>query len=543
MHGIVAAAMLAVPALAQQAPPGQLVEGRVFDVLGEPQPAAHVEVVRHGAVVQRTVADGEGCYRVRLPAGGADLRAHSGRKQSALLAWFGPTTPRIRHLLVRDVGPIDGTVRDEHGAAVAGALVFATDGQDSRTTHTDADGRYELHDVPLGRGLLLATTSTGETVRRVDFLANDTLDLTLARYERTTCLVRATGLPATALAGAAVRVFGTDPAAIANGGMLPLRADGSAPVPIGRMAIVQVLADGFVGDPESRVVERGQGELRLPMVPGNPPVVLVRGCAIDAFARPVPDLPVVVRDRSGRDLATGRSDARGRLEVPVPLGSERFCRLGIAATDGFVDDPASTTRDGHSWLAFDDVRGDVRLHVAAVTRLVTRPIAADGQGLPFVVVRIANPAAPHLTLFEVHGDGTGEARIGLPEGDYELLAVGLDGAVCTAVLDTRRTPPQPLVWQPVPTGTLEGQLCTAAGEALPGAALLLASTELRQGDNLHAARRQKVVVLTDRDGRFRGRGLPAGEWTIAAVDDARVQPASALVVAGERTTMPLLWRR
>ena len=78
--------------------------GRVVDVLGEPIPAALVEVIVDGRIAQVAHTDGEGIYLIpKMPRDVTHLQISADGKASTLLPWRGVLTPAVQ----ADTGWID----------------------------------------------------------------------------------------------------------------------------------------------------------------------------------------------------------------------------------------------------------------------------------------------------------------------------------------------------------------------------------------------------------------------------------------------------
>ncbi|MBL8756725.1 MAG: carboxypeptidase regulatory-like domain-containing protein, partial [Planctomycetes bacterium] len=119
----------------------RLLEGRVVDVLGDPIPAATVQLVANGRPPRTATTDGEGVYRLRAPTSGALLLVSARGKVTERLAWRGIATPNVRNLVLEDAAVLRGRVTNALGERVAQALVVAAANTASATTMTDADGR------------------------------------------------------------------------------------------------------------------------------------------------------------------------------------------------------------------------------------------------------------------------------------------------------------------------------------------------------------------------------------------------------------------
>jgi hypothetical protein len=229
---------------------------------------------------------------------------------------------------------------------------------------------------------------------------------------------------------------------------------------------------------------------------------------------------VFVRDRSHRDLGSATTDRDGTFRLPLHLGDDRSLRCGLGIADGVIDDANATLHDNCSWL-LGSSDGPLELLVEPSVPVQADVRLPDGTALALADLLVADARQPHRTLLHTSTDRAGIATFGLPVGRHELLAIGHDGAVCTATLDVREGGVQPVRWERVETGEIAGTLCDAAGAPLPGVELLLAHEALQSGgDAARSSERQRATVVTDRSGAFRCRGMPTGNWTLATLHAA-----------------------
>lgn len=509
-------ALLCGASLAQTPPPAPVVrEGRIRDVLGEPIVGARVEAHRDGRVIARSASDAEGIYLLRVPPG-SELRFTASGRETVQLPWRGEAAPRVQHVVLEDAVAVRGFVRDADGAPAAGACLVLLTGNRSHCTTTDAEGRFTLDGVPMRAATVFVRSDAGACEQALHVRDDCRLELVLQRPRGAMCRVHVQGLPPAALASASLRVFGADPLAL-HGGRLPLRGDGTAELGVASMILVQATADGFVGAPSTCVVDRGARELTFMMRPTPAPAAtLVRGKLATTLGRPRPGVRVFVRDRSHRDLGSVTTGRDGTFRLPLPLGDDRMLRCGVAIADGLLDDANATLHDNCSWL-LGNRDGVLELFVEPSVPVQADVRLPDGSALALAELLVADARQPHRTLLHTSTDRAGIATFGLPVGVHELLAIGHDGAVCTATLDVRQDGAQPVRWQRVETGEIAGTLCDAAGAPLPGVELLLAHEALQGPGAARSNERQRATVVTDRSGAFRCRGIPTGNWTLATL--------------------------
>jgi protocatechuate 3,4-dioxygenase beta subunit len=128
----------------------QFVYGEVTDQAGQPLCGASVEVTG-AAGSSAALTNGSGRFAVRVPRGTYTIRASAiGFPAQAQTVTVPPTVTQLRFTLQAAPNTVEGTVRDEQGAPVAGASVTASSPKGEVSATTDANGRYTLH-LPDGR--------------------------------------------------------------------------------------------------------------------------------------------------------------------------------------------------------------------------------------------------------------------------------------------------------------------------------------------------------------------------------------------------------
>lgn len=131
-------------------------------------PGAVVRLVRAlgGRAIVRAITDEDGAVDVRVPAGAYHVYVDSDERPTL---WAGPVEVSAQHpevsagrLTVRSGAKLAGRVRDREGRPIGGARVdlprylrpYFRD-RITRTTTTDAAGRFELHGLPTNEDLRL----------------------------------------------------------------------------------------------------------------------------------------------------------------------------------------------------------------------------------------------------------------------------------------------------------------------------------------------------------------------------------------------------
>lgn len=531
--------LLSVLSTAQAEPAQQIREGRIRDVLGEPIVGARVEAHRLGRIVARSASDAEGIYSLRVPHD-AELRILADGRATVALPAGGELAPRVHHVALEEAARVRGTVRDDSGAPVAAVAIMLLTGDRSQCTLTDAKGEFELAAVPLRAATVFARGPGGGCDRTLHIREDCSLDLVLEPQRQAGCVVRVKGLPQATLAGAALRVFGPDPLAL-RGARLTLRADGTAELPFLRMGLVQVVADGFLGQPDAQFVGPSSKTLTFTMAaPNHESLTLVRGHVRTAHDHPFGNVRVFLRDRSHRELGAVTTERDGAFRLPLRLGSDHTLRLGIRIADGWITDDQVTVHDNCTWQ-LRSAGGDepIELLVEPSVPVQTTVRLQDGTVLALADLVVGDPQRPQRTLLHLHTDRAGSASFGLPFGRHELLAISYDGTVCRATVEVRTGGSDAPQWQRVATGEIAGTLRLPDGSPLPGVELLLVHADLQREGAANSSERQRVTVVTDRSGSFRCRGVPIGGWTLVGLHDTAIANDACFVASDTQSVVEL----
>jgi len=487
-------------------------EGRVVDVLGEPIPAATVVAIVGERVVQRATTDGEGIYRLsRVPVTGAEISFTAPGKAEVRTPWRGLSASPFRNEVLEDAGRLQGRVRDARGTAVAGATVVVVADRFWGEAITNGNGDYDLTAVPLRRALVRAWTPTGWADRRVYVGDGHRCDLQMPALAAGTRVVRVKGLPPEALATARVEVTSVDAVAHKNLGRVALRADGTAEFLPSACCLVQLVAPGFAAAPVGHFICGGQAPIEFEVAPLPAARTTVKGRARDGRSQPVAGVRIVARDRSGIDLCSAVTGAGGDFVLAMPLPPHSFLRLGLELREWQLVDSTMSICDGFSWIqttANPEKSRDLFLERTGDLRSELR--GENGARLVFADVEVID-VEHYLTRVRTVSDRAGGVDVRLPPGDYELIATDSLGQITSALVAFAQGQPAPKVqWKPLPSGSIEGVLRDSADRPVPGVELLVA---LQEEDGVACARR-RATVLTDKNGRFRCRGLTPGVWTV-----------------------------
>lgn len=513
--------------------------GRVIDVLGDPIPAAEVQVIVDGKVVRKAFTDGEGVYLIpNMPKGGGHLRLGANGKTWTQLPWQGPRTPTVRNATLLDAGRIHGRVTDTEGQPVVGIDVVAVCRKDSQRTQTDATGDYVLDGVPVGN-LTVNVWGDERPIQVSVHVRTDTeCNLRIAATKANRRQVRVRGLPGT-FAGAFVSVVNANLILMPDGGRFPLAPDGTATVVVNEMALVSPMIDGFSMSPTGRFAAAGNTTLEFEAKPANahPNLTEVFGTVRTGIGRAVSGQRLFFYDHGSKLLGTTKVDRKGNFRAGVVTSSTGEYRVGMPLDKWALLDDRRTLRDGFTWVtAYSTDAIDL---LVQETGDLNCPVQDDsGTLLALADITIANPSDPGTVMLASACDRSGQFQMTLPAETYEILAVTHDGIVCYGAVPIHQGGKNDKVrWRTIPTGTASGKVVDGTGKPMPGVELFFAARELITPDEVRAASRQKVRITTDRHGNFRCRGLPRGEWTVVALNHPEFATTELQVEAGKNLNL------
>ncbi|MCR9248286.1 MAG: carboxypeptidase-like regulatory domain-containing protein [bacterium] len=501
-------------------------QGRVVDVLGDPLPAATLEVLYGEQVVGRAVTDAEGLYQLRAPAvSGAFVRVAAAGKASVRRLFGGRAWRPVQNFVLEDGCTIRGAVVDAVGRPVAGVTVVLAGGETRCSTVTDDAGRFELAGVPMRRVSLRAWGRQSFAERTLWPTRDVECDLKLPLFSSGQRRIRVEGLPREALASAVVEVTSTDMVVQRQAGRLTLGVDGTTEFLPGETSLLRLRAPGFDAEPSGWLVTpTGAGELVFAVRPvaKRPVGCLLTGRLVDPDDRPVIEAELVVEDRLHGRVGVGTTGVDGTFRIPVELQEGSYCCFGIAQRDWqFVVEEDGLRSGGYSWFDAEVQPRPVTLRVERCTAVASEVRDALGNRFTHGELFVAPSDRPLFVAVRSLTDRLGAFDLrGLVPGEYMLAAVAFDGGVATAeIVVAERATRVAKRWLPVPSGSLEGQVVGLDGRPMPGVRVRLVSPEQIDGEGLPLGGRPDAEVLTNRDGRFRCRGLHAGDWLVALPDE------------------------
>ncbi|HEU4418032.1 MAG TPA: carboxypeptidase-like regulatory domain-containing protein, partial [Planctomycetota bacterium] len=376
---------------------------------------------------------------------------------------------------------------------------------------TNGSGDYDFTAVPLRRVLVRAWTPTGWVERHVGVADEQRCDLAIPALAIGTRVVRVKGLPPEALPTARVEVTSVDVVAHKLLGRVALRADGTAEFMPTHCCLVQLVVPGFASAPVGHFITGGEAPIEFEVARLAAAHTTVKGRARDGRNRPVAGIRIVARDRSGCDLCSAVTDATGDFVFAMPLPPHSFVRLGLELREWHLIDSTTSIADGFSWIqtTADPVRSrELFLERTGDFRSELR--GESGTRFVFADVEVID-AEHYLTRVRTVSDRAGRVDLRLPPGDYEFIAAATDGQITSAMAFFAENKPVPrITWKPLPSGSIEGVLLDDADQPVPGVELFVALQE----EHGAACARRSATVLTDKNGRFRCRGLTPGIWTV-----------------------------
>jgi RNase P/RNase MRP subunit p29 len=556
-------------------PPGEAtarIAGRVVDLRGEPVPAAEVWVTTgyDPQVLARTRADGEGLFllahvpqrdwwNVHATAEGLVVGCeHFGRR-------YGPVTVNLH-----DAAVVTGTLCDHAGKPVAKAPVRATL-HHSRILFrvlsdavTGEDGSFRLDKVPIGQVDVRAIVpGEGMAAAQLQVIGPCAVALQGGALPPTSVSLQVTGLSAAALAEARVLLLPYDGGSLQT---LPPPWDHPRLAADGTLSIdglpqfeyrISVAAKGFVFAPsELRVKGAGPHHMQFAATAlgaGTP----WSGVVLDAKKQPVAGVRLQLRGERDSYGVEVVSDAQGALTFacPLPAGSMAFVDaqddryVVTAAQGGEVDEQRRSlvlVHDGREPVVFDQ-KATLEVQVAAACVVEGRVLLADGRPAACVDVRVGGDVPGRWPSWVAFGYGStdreGRFRIGgiaardggmrvqvegsAGSGTSDLFAVAEPGTAVTGI-EVKLSPP----------ASIAGVLKDATGALCPGVRVWLRDWDLAKGNQRSGS---VTEVLTDRLGRYRFVGVPAGGAILQLPTEERgakvtmsepvdVQPGSASTV-------------
>jgi len=510
-----------------------VLSGQVVDMRHEPLPVARVWVDREddpGVVLARTVADGQGRFRIALQRGDDVVRVWAASDDRSTN--FVRCTPSTQTAVVRlpECATLTGTLRDADGRPAEGAAVRSTPKGDLlagavATVTTDADGRFELRGVPLAHHDVFALIpDVGLAYAAVHVTGDD--EITLAHVAPATSLsLTVQGLDAAQQQRTIVELR------TVNGGGLTLPPPLDAPhlrdgrwhtdvLPDWRFTL-RLRAPGVRFEPAVVTIEKGVEPKHAEFVADVVEPLELHGTVFDAQQQPVAAVPLLVRGEHG-DSVRVVSDEHGRFATMAPFARDESILVRTERGELVGDNRGLRALPGADprGLALQRFTASperpLQVFVAAACRATGRLLTHAGRPAPFVRVALqtthgrwksvwadvtvtSTDAAGRFTLRGVaHSDRKlrlfVDDPLGLRIGEpFELREPG-----ATAELGDMKL---------AQTVTIEGVARDENGELAIGAQLSVSW----QRDDLPSGTQRTV---TDSRGRFRFVGVAPGPFQV-----------------------------
>ncbi|MEZ6036484.1 MAG: carboxypeptidase-like regulatory domain-containing protein [Planctomycetota bacterium] len=558
------AAAGATAATAQQQPAPQQPSpwtGRVVDVRGEPIPAARiVALAPDGRIAGRTATDAEGVYRLgRGSSDEADLRVEAPGYLPGLRSWHGPTTPRTHNFVLEPSCRLSGRLSGPAGEALGDAEVLVVSALGVQRARTDAEGRYTIATAPLRRVRVRAWNGSRYGDADLALRGDREQDLVLDRtaFVRDVVISGAnagTAIPGAALPveGAFVRAFGQAMVLLPDCGQTELTATS------GDLRATLVWSDksdvlltptvpGFVVRPEGRIVSPIRRRLPIEFVaePDADRDRMVLTGEITSYRKgQVAAQKLVVRDISGVVVGKTRTDERGRFRIEGFVPKKRALRVGMPLGSWYLlsqlEGDRPVLREGFTWDEWPDPTQPLELVAEPCATLDAAVQDDDGVLLTLADVTVVEPETTWRALLHSATDAAGRCHLSLPPGKYVLVVVGHDGRVVQGTAEFPAAPREAQVqWRTLATGTVEGTVVCPNAGALAGVEVMLRHESVVLEMPVPLPDRLLVRVRTDRDGRFRCRGLPTGDWIATVIGRQDLAGATFAVAKGETKALQL----
>lgn len=502
--------------------------GRVVDALLAPTPGAEVWLTDElGRVQRRGRCDSTGVFTLTVPLvhTGLWLCASAPGKvrlrRRVLPGWDAHTSLRLW-----DAATVKGRIVDGRGEPIAGAHVAATFGRSwnyfdatAATATSATDGRFEIVGVSLG---MIDFRVIGDGLRfasKCIKVEGDTeVELVIERKQEREFELSFTGLTDSDRAATCLRLSCQGPQRrVFLADRWPITASPVADwvrgMPAGFTVVIAPLHPALAFEPSTVI---SPGSTALQVVASPRPRQRIR--AVDDAGAPTPEQRLWMSDdRGASDAAV--TDADGVATLPSPVGAGGKARLAVLPGPYVLRDGDPRHHVVKTVVIAPDaelsvvltkarhVRAVVRDHTdAAVDGVMVTAYSATSDWLGHSVSRYDGvvefwlPAQPEGAHFEASG----------PHGEASRAIAELGRDVDLGVL--RLEPPAEVV----------GVVRYADGKLAAGAQVVAVV------DGRHESE-----VLTDRQGRFRIGGVPAGSLVVTAQHDDLEATVEVEVAAGK----------
>ncbi len=536
---LLAASCFALAAIGQQPAllgGNGLVEGRVVDMRGEGVQAARVRVVRHDdptKALAQAIADGEGCFRLAKVPELRQLQVHAEADGFCTGVEQLGSNPRAVMVSMQHAVVVRGTLKNRRGEPVADAIVRATPHCRSLLlvrcdARTDRDGRFELAAVPLAPMEFTAWVAGDGLARQVLHVASACeLDLQPNVPSTTSLTVEVKGLPADA-PPVELQLW---PYVDGRASNLPPPIDRVRADATGRWQLTGVPDWGysvtpssptFAFEPDSVDVKAGQGPhtITFTATPLGATSLVCRAVVRDAAGKPMAGLPFRMRGPASVAFAEATSDADGRLAFASPLAKGAEAMIYTTDEAWVIDQdkeigglPDRSFMTSHSFRV--DPAEQLSLRVIPACSAHGRLLLADGRPAALVTVAMqiqSNGTPKWMAMSWAATDRDGMFRFVGRHHLAEPVRLHVDGRAGScdgepfqlAEPGTKHAAGELRLQEPA---TIEGVVRDAQGRPVPGVCVWLRDWDLARN---RQASGNVLETLTDRDGRYRFVGVPAG---------------------------------
>lgn len=533
---VFASFVLAASLLAQK--PVATVQGRVLGPDGLPMPNVEVLAkagVRDDAILAKARTDGVGMFVLaRLPddRGVAILAQPPGHTVSFAYAELSPDQPFAAvELRVYEANTLRGRVVDPDGKPIAGASVLGTKDRmwfhgstQAVETKSDADGRFELHGVPIG-DCVVRVYAPGFALREhtlVVFADRDIELPPLLREEGTTLAIAADGLRPEEAAKVRLWIY-----AMREGGgrRMPntlenttLAADGTcrfAGLPDAEWH-VQPSLPGVSFEPRKAATKAGERNPRLQFRIAREGSTRIRGRLTDSTGKPLANESLVCHTLRAPATARGLSvrastGADGRFSMDARMVASEPYSLQLVDSAHVLQQPKTPSMRGNSdprflvlWEGVAGPEDEVALVAVPAAMLTVTVCNRDRQPVPFLKLELqfdrASPQPRTMATATTSPDGIARFPCvhGLERG-FVVFGSGPAGFVRSEPFRLVPGQHQRLELVATPLGRVEGIVVDGAGTPLAGVRVEMSSVDLvsggQQGEFFY-------TVPSDRRGRY-----------------------------------------
>jgi len=530
------------------------VAGRVVDMQGRGVVAAQVEVARwlDGSFEpQRTRTDGEGVFRLALPAPPPATMHRlvvnaDGMSRVVAHSYTGVIEQPI---VLHEAATLRGVLRDADGAPLANVEVLARSDADAlkgaeSVATTDEHGRFRLDAVAIGPTTIRAFAAGHGMFEATQHVVDDA-EVTLAPAAGETTSISVT------LEG--------DVTDLGDGPIVLLRMNGMLGLP--KALAEPTFADGrwsfdMLPDRDgwldarfaSAPIEPGFVQLRagsgphdvtlrvLPVRVDAEPLTFT-AVVTDAAGAPLPDLELELQSLQARAAtSTATTDADGRATFSTPLAPGTRALITIRRGDYRLqrrgEAVVPTTQSFGECVV--EAGGTVELFAAPTCSVTGRILRPDGRPAPFVAfewLRGPMKDRPYWSPFgSAHTDEAGRyhlQKVAVCDVPVRVRVASIDGTGegPELRLETAGVERNAGDLTLAPPAAVRGILRDATGAPVAGAPLRMRlATPQRRRAAARGLRRdapQWFDVVTGRDGTFRFVGVPPGDASIEQVFDGR----------------------